>query len=179
MKEVHRELGYALDSDICEHVATLRMARQNLLARISAGQHVPTDDLLKIDAALKSHQPQAKAPTIKVNIVEGVQGVCPLCKGLILRSEVKGGKCPHCKAALPDYRADPPRTKPAPVPDLVEPVVVKPAPAPPAGPPRRPQPVVADRLSPLSFSRDFDPPRNADNPFSPFAWPSPNRKVEG
>jgi hypothetical protein len=139
--------------------------------RLARGEVVDISQLLQLGDAIQTIRTNLKIsePTnITVQTVVRPVG--------IYRCE----KCSHQNRLEPGSFTPMPRRAPTPaaepgLPPL--PVVAKPAA--PAGPPKRERPVVADRLSPMSFSSDFDPPRHDDNPFSPFAWPSPNRKIEG
>jgi hypothetical protein len=76
LKEVAADLEIEIGSDLCEHIATLRLMRKNILARLLRSDALRTDpdDLLKIDAALKQHQPERGALQISTRFVEGVVG---------------------------------------------------------------------------------------------------------
>jgi hypothetical protein len=76
LKEVAADLEIEPGSELCEHVATLRLMRKNILARLLRSDALRTDpdDLLKIDATHKQHQPERKLPQITVQFVEGVVG---------------------------------------------------------------------------------------------------------
>src|SRR5262249_19396048 len=62
--------------------ATMRLLREGLLARAIRSERVDPDDMLKLDAALKSYLPQGKPPTITVNFVKTLQARCPHCHKL-------------------------------------------------------------------------------------------------
>jgi hypothetical protein len=83
LKEVAADLEIEPGSELCEHVATLRLMRKNILARLLRSDALRTDpdDLLKIDATLKQHLPERKTPTIRITYVEGVVGryTCTHC----------------------------------------------------------------------------------------------------
>src|SRR5262249_14000047 len=81
-KEVARDLEAEPDSEIVQHVATMRLLREGLLARAIRSERVDPDDMLKLDAALKSYLPQGKPPTITVNFVKTLQARCPHCHKL-------------------------------------------------------------------------------------------------
>jgi hypothetical protein len=74
LSEVATDLEIEADSELCKHVAALRLMRENIQARLLRGERVDPDDLLKIDAALKQYLPERKAPQITVRFVEGVVG---------------------------------------------------------------------------------------------------------
>jgi hypothetical protein len=78
-REVCRDLNLAPDDELCRHVTTLRLLRENLMARAVVGERVDPDDMLRIDAALKAYLPQGKPATIEVKIVDGVHATCPRC----------------------------------------------------------------------------------------------------
>jgi hypothetical protein len=82
-KEVADDLGIDPDSDLAEHVAVLRLMRDAILARLLRSDMLRTDpdDLLKIDAALKQHQPAHEPLQINVRFVEAVSGTfrCACC----------------------------------------------------------------------------------------------------
>jgi hypothetical protein len=112
LKRVAAELNVEVDSDKCEHVATMRLARRAVLARLLRNDMLRTDpdDLLKIDAALKAYQPPDKGLQIEVSFVESVRGTfkCSHCgeQNKVDGSYTSADKplpqatfhCPHCNA---------------------------------------------------------------------------------
>jgi hypothetical protein len=81
--KVAADLGLDAGDDVVEHVATLRLARRKVLARMLRDDMKPNDPetLLRIDEALKPHQPKDGGLQIRVNFVEGVSGTyrCSAC----------------------------------------------------------------------------------------------------
>ena len=155
--EVARDLNCEIGDELCQHVSVLRLLRLNMQAAMLNGQRVDPDDLLKIDSALKSYLPVGKPATIKVEVAQTITGICPAC---------------HAK--IPNYKAPPePPANPKPA---IEP---EPTPAPAAkssvpAVPRRPMPVHASAVSPMSYTSGFDPVRHYDSPQS--RDPNPYRK---
>jgi hypothetical protein len=86
-------LNLDVDSDTVEHVATMRLARRTVLARMLRNDMLRTDPdaLLKLDAALKPYQPPVQSPQISVQFVESVQGTFK-CSHCGERNEVKSGE---------------------------------------------------------------------------------------
>lgn len=74
LKEVAADLEIEADSELCAHVATLRMVREGIQARILRGERVAVDDVLALDQAPKAYLPERKTPHIQVSFVEGVVG---------------------------------------------------------------------------------------------------------
>src|SRR5262249_29092988 len=72
--EVAEKQGCAATDEIALHIATLRLARENLTARLIAGATINPDHLLRLDEAIKPYLPAAKPTQVKIHIVEGVQG---------------------------------------------------------------------------------------------------------
>jgi len=81
-KEVAHDLHVDPDSELCQHVSTLRLLREGLLVRAMRSERVDPDDLLKLDAALKNYLPQGKPATINVNFVKTLTARCPHCHKL-------------------------------------------------------------------------------------------------
>src|SRR5262249_7315767 len=67
------------DSELCRHVGTLRLMRENLQSKLLLGERVDPDDIRKLDAALKAYMPKREAPEISVHIVKTLRGKCPKC----------------------------------------------------------------------------------------------------
>jgi len=78
-KEVCADLECQPDDEICRHVSTLRLMRENMQAKLLVGERVAPDELLAVDAALKAYLPQGKPMTIAVQLVETLQGKCAHC----------------------------------------------------------------------------------------------------
>jgi hypothetical protein len=74
LREVATNLEVEPDSELCAHVATLRMVREGIQARILRDERVAVDDVLALDQALKAYLPERKTPHIQVSFVEGVVG---------------------------------------------------------------------------------------------------------
>ena len=81
VKEVCADLKLEPDSDLCKHVATLRLARENMQSKLLLGERVDIKDMLDLDAALKRYLPEREAPKIEVKFVRSVVGVytCQHC----------------------------------------------------------------------------------------------------
>src|SRR6516164_4879176 len=96
-KEVCADLACQPDDELCRHVTTLRLMRENMQAKLVVGERVDPDDLLKIDAALKAYLPQGKPATITVQIVQKLRGRCCHCGAMNevpedqIRAVVKAG----------------------------------------------------------------------------------------
>src|SRR6516165_4044021 len=60
-KEVCRDLDCKPDDEICRHVTTLRLMRENMQAKLVLGERVDPSDLLAVDAAIKQYLPQGRA----------------------------------------------------------------------------------------------------------------------
>jgi hypothetical protein len=78
-QEVCRDLNLSPDDELCRHVSTLRLMRENMQAKLVLGERVDPDDLLRVDAALKAYLPQGKPATIEVKVVDGLHATCPRC----------------------------------------------------------------------------------------------------
>jgi hypothetical protein len=78
-REVCADLNVAPDDELCRHVSTLRLMRENMQAKLVVGERVDPDDLLRVDAALKAYLPQGKPATIEVKIIDGLHATCPRC----------------------------------------------------------------------------------------------------
>jgi hypothetical protein len=103
LKSVAADLKVTTDSDLCRHVATLRLARENMQHKLLLGERVDIKDLLDLDAALKRHLPERDPMQINVKIVSGTKLICPHCG--------KMGRFPDEK---PSVEAPPSETKNAP-----------------------------------------------------------------
>jgi hypothetical protein len=81
LAEVARDLEIEASSELCAHVATLRMVREGIQARILRGERVAVDDVLSLDQALKKYLPERDPLAISVRFVENAQGryVCKCC----------------------------------------------------------------------------------------------------
>jgi hypothetical protein len=136
IREVCADLGCKPDDELCRHVSTLRLMRENMQARLVVGERVDPSDLLAVDAALKAYLPQGKPATIEVKIVDGLHATCP--------------RCGHNTAVDKDklrraVKVDVPEATPDAASSLAKPALQAPAdaPAPPPAPP--PVPVVTYR----------------------------------
>jgi hypothetical protein len=78
-KEVCADLDCKPDDELCRHVTTLRLMRENMQAKLVLGERVDPDDLLAVDAALKQYLPQGKPATINVQVVQKLRGRCASC----------------------------------------------------------------------------------------------------
>jgi hypothetical protein len=87
VKEVCADLKIEADSDLCKHVATLRLARENMQSKLLLGERVDIKDMLDLDAALKKYLPEREAPEIEIKIVSGVVGVY-VCQHCHKRNEI-------------------------------------------------------------------------------------------
>jgi hypothetical protein len=119
LKEVAADLEVEPDSELCTHVSTLRLMRENIQARLLRGERVDPDDVLKLDQALRQYLPERKAPSISVSFVEGVVGIY---------------KCQHCgkQNDLKDGEYTPLKSRFDKSPQMIEGTAteVKPSPAP-------------------------------------------------
>jgi hypothetical protein len=81
LAEVARDLEIEASSELCAHVATLRMVREGIQARILRGERVAVDDVLSLDQALKKYLPERDPLAISVRFAENAQGryVCKCC----------------------------------------------------------------------------------------------------
>jgi hypothetical protein len=69
LKAVAADLRIEPTSDLCKHVATLRLARENMQVRLLAGERVDIKDLLALDEAIRRHLPERDPLTITVEYV--------------------------------------------------------------------------------------------------------------
>jgi hypothetical protein len=148
-QSVAKEYGIDADDWRARRLALLLSLHAAAEDQSATGDPVDIGNLLALDKAIedvRSSLRLAEPCNIAVHVVERLRGICPLCRGVV-----------------EDY-TPPPKPVPAP---LVEPeappVVAKAPPAPPAHS-RRPAPVVASAVSPLSFGGGFDPVRHNDSP---------------
>jgi hypothetical protein len=133
LKEVAADLKIEADSELCQHVATLRLLREGVQARILRGERVAVDDVLTLDQALKAYLPERKAPRIQVSFVEGVRGIYN-CQHCGKENELKEGEyTPPSRPKAPPQTSDAPAAN-APLPDAAV------APADSAAPAARPMP---------------------------------------
>jgi hypothetical protein len=79
--ETARQLRCKLTDPRVEHVAMLKLMRENIQARLLLNEKVDTADVLRLDEALRAYMPvsgsaAANEPhTIKIAYVEGVTGI--------------------------------------------------------------------------------------------------------
>src|SRR5262245_39266145 len=99
VKELCPGLQIKHDSDVAKHHRHLRLARENLQAKLLVGDRVDIGDLLELDEALRRYLPEREQPEINVKIVSGVVGVYTCC---------------HCHKR--NEISDKPFTKPGPTP---------------------------------------------------------------
>jgi hypothetical protein len=76
-REAARELNAKPSDERVIHVATLRLAREAIQARLIAGHHVDPADLLKLDEALRAYVPKEQH-RLDIQIV-GTIDRCPKC----------------------------------------------------------------------------------------------------
>jgi hypothetical protein len=74
LRETAKQLGEKTDTEVVRHVATLRMARENLQVQLLRGERIDPADLIKLDAALKQYLPQGKPLEVTINIVDRKPG---------------------------------------------------------------------------------------------------------
>src|SRR5262249_13142455 len=75
--EVSRQLKVKPSDPRVEHVATLRLMREQLQARLLEGQNVDAADVLKLDEALRTYVPKEQH---RINIqYVGTVDRCPKC----------------------------------------------------------------------------------------------------
>jgi hypothetical protein len=81
IRSVAADLKIEPDSDLCRHVATLRLARENMQSELLLGERVDIKDLLALDEAIKRHMPERETPEIEVQYVSSIVGVytCQHC----------------------------------------------------------------------------------------------------
>jgi hypothetical protein len=70
LRETAKQLGEKTDTEVVRHVATLRMARENLQVQLLRGERIDPNDLIKLDAALKQYLPQGKPIELTVHFVD-------------------------------------------------------------------------------------------------------------
>jgi len=104
-KEVCRDLDCKPDDEICRHVTTLRLMRENMQAKLVLGERVDPSDLLAVDAAIKQYLPQGKPATISVQVVQKLRGRCCHCGAMNevpedqIRAVVRAGGAPEAAPA--------------------------------------------------------------------------------
>jgi len=199
LKAVCDDLGCKPDSEQARHVATLRLARENIQIRLLARDSINPDHLLKLEEVLRQFLPKQDTPEIRINVVETVRGRCPHCGQL---SEVSFEPFENePRQRHPDLELEAKVRAATPAPEPVEP----PPPPPPVqyrddvpsdfhaavigphritAPLKRDQPGVYDMLphvtSPMSYGvgNGPEPRRRRDAPGgSAFDDPNPNRKL--
>jgi hypothetical protein len=74
LDEVAGDLQCEPDSELCKHVAMLRMVRDNMTAAAIRGERVAVADVRELDAALKAYLPERETLQITTRFVEGVIG---------------------------------------------------------------------------------------------------------
>jgi hypothetical protein len=77
-REAGKELGVKPTAEIAVQVATYRLARTSLQARLIAGGSVDATELLRLDEAIKAIKPP-QMPKVTVKIIEGNFHCCPQC----------------------------------------------------------------------------------------------------
>jgi hypothetical protein len=85
-REVAGQLKCKLSDPRVEHVATLRLMRENVQARLLLNERVEPSEVLKLDEALRHYMPSSgtgDVHTIKFQYVETIRGKCPLCRGTV------------------------------------------------------------------------------------------------
>jgi hypothetical protein len=73
-----KELGVEPAAEIAIQLATYRLARSSLQARLISGGHVDANELLRLDEAIKAIKPPQMAK-VTVEIIEGSFQCCPRC----------------------------------------------------------------------------------------------------
>ena len=71
LKETAKQLGESTDSEVCRHVASFKVLRANLLAKMLLGETVDPGHLIEIDRVLKQYLPQGKPIKVEIEIVHG------------------------------------------------------------------------------------------------------------
>jgi hypothetical protein len=70
--EVAEHQGIDSDSELCQHIATLRLVREQQTMAAIAGRHVNPEHLLRLDEAMRQYLPPPKKPmAITVKFVGG------------------------------------------------------------------------------------------------------------
>jgi hypothetical protein len=86
-REVAGQLKCKLSDPRVEHVATLRLMRENVQARLLLNERVEPSEVLKLDEALRHYMPSSggtgEPHTIRIEYAETITGICPKCKARI------------------------------------------------------------------------------------------------
>jgi hypothetical protein len=80
-RETARHLKVKQNDPRVEHVATLKLMREGIQARLLSGHYVEPSEVLRLDEALARYMPAADPLEVKLTFVENVRGVY---------------KCKHC-----------------------------------------------------------------------------------
>jgi len=78
-KEVAADLKVAVDSELCKHVSTLRLMRQNMQAKLLLGEHVNPDHLLSLDTAMRAYLPVQRLEDLTFHVDYISRHVCREC----------------------------------------------------------------------------------------------------
>ena len=87
-REVSRQLDLPADDHVVEHVASLRLGRESLVAKMISGDDIDAGQLLRFDEALAKYMPASKpvqialthlthCPSCGVALAKGVPAVAP------------------------------------------------------------------------------------------------------
>ncbi len=102
LREAARDLGVNLKDDRVSQVATLRLMREAVVAKLLNGGEVDPGVVLQIDTALKALLPFAGATRgIEVTYTSYEEGICPQC-GFVSRHEGETSKWPAAETPTSD-----------------------------------------------------------------------------
>jgi hypothetical protein len=124
-RETARQLGVKATDDLVQHVATLRLGREALAAKMITGDDTANpSDLLKFDEALRAYMPAAKP--VSVTLTHLVH--CPECGAALIKNaplpvtsieaavhvETPRAEIDAPRTPVIDLEAPPPKPKPKP-----------------------------------------------------------------
>jgi hypothetical protein len=80
LKAAAKQLGVKPSSESAKDLAVLRLARETITSKLISGRDVDPSALRWLVEELAKFAPPPETPKVTVEIVEGITGICPVCK---------------------------------------------------------------------------------------------------
>ena len=97
LKAAARQLGVKPSSESAKDLAVLRLARETITSKLISGRDCDPSALKWLAEELAKFTPPPEIPRVDIAFVEGIVGICPVCK-----------------AEIPDYTPPPTPAPPSP-----------------------------------------------------------------
>ena len=112
LKAAAKQLGVKATSEQAKDLAVLRLCRETITSKLISGRDVDPSALRWLVEELAKFAPPPETPRVELTIVEGITGVCPVCKAEIHPYEPPPTPPPSAPTPPPPSDTQPEPSKP-------------------------------------------------------------------